>query len=117
MKENREFERIRTAHYLRVYDNADDKYLGHVYDISASGMRIIGEMKFEIGTKFHLKIRLPEEGILGDSIVILAEIRWSTLNETINLFESGFQFKETANVAVFAVKTLINDILQKPNEM
>jgi hypothetical protein len=117
MKENREFERIRTAHYLRVYNNSDDTYLGHVYDISANGMRIIGEKKFDVGASFHLKIRLPEGGILGDAIVIPAEIRWCTLNETIKLHETGFQFKQTAGMAVFAVKTLINDILRKPTEM
>jgi hypothetical protein len=116
MREKRVFERIRTAHYLRVYDNRDNSYIGHVYDISTSGLRLIGEKQLDAGRMYPIKIRLPEEGILGDAIIIEAENRWCTLNETIDLYESGFQFKESASLAIFAVKTLINDILHKPTE-
>lgn len=113
MEERRKFERIRASYYLRTYDNKTGDYIGQVSDISQQGMRILCDKPFIPGTAFQIKTLLPEDSMLGESIIVLAVNRWCTKNKENNVYECGFEFKEDAGVGFLSIKTLISDLTEE----
>ena len=109
-KERRNLERLKPYYYLRVYNFDSDEYIGSVSDISPRGMRIVSIVEYEKGKRNKFKLHLPEESILGSTIVIEGRCRWTKPGEEDKTFESGFEFVGQVASGIYAVQALIKDL-------
>jgi hypothetical protein len=108
--ERRIIDRLKLFYYLRVYDRGTLKFIGSVMDISAHGMKLLGETYFLPESKCALRILLPEGSLLGDALEIDAFCRWCTEDKADASYESGFEFSAKAESGVYVVKALIDDL-------
>jgi hypothetical protein len=113
-QERRNIDRLKLFYYLRVYDRKTKKSIGSVVDISAQGMKMVGDSYVLPDSLLSFTILLPEGSILGDSVEIDARCKWCNEDKSNSSFESGFEFAKKADSGVFVVKALIDD-LQKNN--
>ncbi|MBD3343808.1 MAG: hypothetical protein GF401_01945 [Chitinivibrionales bacterium] len=113
MKDQRAYERIRCSHYLKVYEQKSGKCIGSIFDISKRGIRVVHDHPLDDRKTIDLKIHLPEEGILGDSISIIAEKRWTKTRREDGAHETGFEIVGEINSGLYSVQTLVNDLKKK----
>ncbi len=111
--EKRSIERIRCYYYLKVYNKESKADVGSVIDISAKGMRLIGEDKFLSDTRYQFMVKLPKGYILGDSFDINAKVRWCHKKDMENIskeyYEAGFEFVDADHKGIVFMQTLLND--------
>lgn len=111
--EKRSIERIRCYYYLKVYNKESRADVGSVIDISTKGMRVIGEDKFLLDTRYQFLVKLPKGYILGDSFDIDAKVRWCHKKDIENIskeyYEAGFEFVDAESKGIVFMKTLLND--------
>ncbi len=111
--EKRSIERIRCYYYLKVYNKESKADVGSVIDISAKGMRLIGEDNFSSDTRYQFMVKLPKGYILGDSFDINAKVRWCHKKDMDTIskeyYEAGFEFVDADHKGIIFMRTLLND--------
>ena len=92
--EKRALERRHLLYYLRVWDTAEDKMIGHIADVSTDGLMLVGEQKIDLDKTFNLKVMLPNPSDDGEpeSIQFVAKSCWSSNDVNKLFYDTGFQF-------------------------
>lgn len=101
---------IRRRHlifYLRVWEPASNRLLGHVVDITSEGMMLISDQPIPTGEAYALEVRLPDtEGMLKP-LQFRAVCRWSDNDVNPAFYDSGFEFTEKTPEALDTIRQLI----------
>ena len=107
--EKRRIERRHLIYYLRVWDTAEDKLLGHLADVSTEGFMIVGETSVEVENEYALKMLLPS--VSGDSEPLKFKARscWSSNDVNRQFYDTGFQFTEISEQTVERIIDLIKE--------
>ena len=58
-QERRGIARRHLIYYLRTWDKASNRLLGHVVDINTNGFMLISEEPIAVGSEYQLEVRLP----------------------------------------------------------
>ncbi len=90
--DKRAHERKRTIYYFKVFDRETGKLAGHVVDISACGMMLVGEEPFEYGRVYALRMGLPFEINGSSDICFDATKVWSDSDVNDDYLDTGFYF-------------------------
>jgi hypothetical protein len=91
-EERRRTKRRHLVYYLKVFDVETDLLLGHLVDITSEGMMMVREEPIEPGRIFQLRLDLPKQILMKDTLTFSAECRWSQRDVNPDLHKSGFQF-------------------------
>jgi c-di-GMP-binding flagellar brake protein YcgR len=92
LEERRKIKRRHLVYYLKVFDVDTDLLLGHLVDITAEGMMMVREEPLEEGRVFQLRLELPQQVLMKDTLNFSAECRWCEKDVNPDLHKSGFQF-------------------------
>lgn len=75
-----------------VVDSETNEELGHICDLSLTGMMIIGEEAPDKDKRYKLTLNIPEED--GGPFDIIASCRWVKMGDLDDTLESGFLLEE-----------------------
>ncbi len=92
MWNKRKHERKNPTGTFRVYDRYNNRYIGILYNMSASGLMISSERPMSKEQIYHLRIDLPREFENRRKINLDAECRWCKRNEQDTGYNSGLEF-------------------------
>lgn len=96
-------------YYLRVFDRDTDRMIGQLVDITTRGMKLVSVHPVELGTRYSLRMLLPEEINRRKHLVFEVECMWCKRDVNPNYFTIGFEFLDIGSDDVEIVQTLIQD--------
>lgn len=109
MKQTRKLKRVHLIYYLLVFDYANEKLIGHIVDITTSGIKLMSRIPIEKDTIYHFKMILPE-GIeeASKEITFKARSIWCKEKMYSDFYGSGFIFEAIAEDDIAVIQRLIS---------
>ena len=101
--------------HLRVYDYGTNELIGHLFDVTSEGIRLISECPIAVDRDYHLKMDLPAEPDTTEPLLITAHSVWSKKDINPNFWDTGFQLLEVSNESRERIECLINEL--KTNQL
>ncbi|MBN2712075.1 MAG: PilZ domain-containing protein [Planctomycetes bacterium] len=98
------------VYYLEVYDSDTDTLLGHLADITVSGIKIIGEEPLNSDTVYNLRIVWKQSERIEEDIDIEAECLWCGKDVNPSLHASGLRFINPSPLIRRHIESIINQI-------
>ena len=83
--------------FTPVYNLQNGRLLGYLRDLTMKGAQVNGEKKLEVNATMTLSIQLPDDLPIVTATHLNIEARVARCieaPETVNSFETGFEFKE-----------------------
>ena len=106
-KDRREYERHSVAFYLRVINMENGCELGHLVDISVSGMKLVSNILVPVNTTFHVRLDIALGSDYQDEVQFETQCVWSQADDNPGQYESGFR-NTLPPEAMVGVQKLIN---------
>lgn len=105
--ERRALKRWHLIFYLRVFNQDTEELLGHIIDISESGMMLVSDAPIPVHQEFHVWIDVPEEVGPRQRIHLQAYSLWSRNDINPDFYDTGFRLTNTTSRAMYHIETLI----------
>jgi hypothetical protein len=96
-------------YYLRVFDRDTDQMVGQLVDITTRGMKLVSVHPVDQGTRYSLRMLLPEEIDRKKHMNFEVECMWCKRDVNPNYFTLGFEFLDISPEDVHIIKALIYD--------
>lgn len=117
-EERREQERLSLDFTLNVYqyqgdgdaENTKLKLLGHIVDISRSGVMLLSQEPVETQKSLELILEIGLPGEATQQLAATAVSRWHRKDPNPGWFNNGFQFVELSESAETAINRLITTL-------
>ena len=119
MQDKRNSERRETAslfaqikqqapNFFAVYDTEYNELIGHLADLSTTGMRVISKDALWLDQTFAIRIDLPREVRDRTEINAVARVIWSRPHPTNGLFDLGFHFETVSDDDTQTIRQLLS---------
>ena len=108
-REKRAIPRRHLVFYLRVFDGASGKILGHLADISEMGIMLVSEKKIKPERDFRMKIKLPKEVSGREELSFSATSCWCKQDSNPDFYLCGFQITGLKSDLGAQIRALIRD--------
>ncbi len=105
--EFREFKRRHLIYYLEVFDDESGELIGHLVDLTVSGLQLVSREEIATGRNVNLRMSLPEECCLGRQVVFQAECMWSGPDVNPEFYVAGFSVPELS----LEIRALFTDMI------
>ena len=105
--DRRAIKRRHLIFYLRVWEPASDRLLGHVVDITSEGLMLISDQRIPTGREYQLEVRLPDTEGAPKPLRFKAACRWSDNDVNPAFYDSGFEFLEKTPEAIDTIKQMV----------
>lgn len=92
MEDRRRQERERVGFHAEVTRAGSEEVVGHLCDISPSGIMLLGQSPFQVGQVLLLDIEAP--GAAGGPVRVRAIVRWSEPDLDGSLHAAGLELVE-----------------------
>jgi len=107
--EKRDVARRHLVFYLRIFDGMSSRVLGHLMDISPSGLMLLSDEPIAVDEEYRLRMRLPKEISDENEILFGAVSRWCRQDDNPDFYVTGFQIQEMDGNTKESVKHLITE--------
>ncbi|MDF1614218.1 PilZ domain-containing protein [Desulfurivibrio dismutans] len=94
--------------HLPVYDEESGELLGHLVDITSSGLRLVSSSPISVERLFILRMELPEDYFVPGEIQLKARSRWTRPDVNPELSTTGFTLEEMTEEAEKVVARLVS---------
>ena len=108
-KDKRSAERWHLVFYLRVFEGQSNRILGHLVDISATGLMLASDEAITVGKDYQLRMRLPKEFSGRVEILLEAKSLWCRKDENPDFHLAGFRIDGLAPDLAIHIKQLVDD--------
>jgi len=88
--ETRSLKRRHLVYYLEVYDDDANKLLGHLVDLTTSGLKLVSKQRIPTNRTYHLRMMLPEGYFSQKDIYFEAKSMWSSNDVNPDFYDTGF---------------------------
>ena len=105
--ERRAILRRHLIYYLRVWDAATNKQIGHIVDINIDGLMLISEKPIETGKVFELEIHWQNMEGQPEVIRFRATSRWSNNDINNAFYDTGFQLINPSDEILDPIRDMI----------
>lgn len=95
--------------YLRVFDGASSRIIGHLADISTGGIMLVSEKKIKIENEYQLRIKLPKEFSGREELIFTAISRWCQRDSNPDFYITGLEITGVGSEILDQIKGLIKD--------
>lgn len=103
-------ERVRLIYQLRIFETVTGWLVGHVVDITSTGILVVGERPVKAGREYELRMDLPRNVMSDGSLTLRAQCRWCRAEEVdADTFTMGFDITVIDAETRSIVETLIRD--------
>ena len=106
----RRYERYSTNFYLYVYEQCEGRFLGHVVDISMSGLRLLGSDLLCAGEMMLLRMDISLESGRHESCEFHARTVWYSEDEDSELYITGFEFLSLSEQGAEILQDIIAEL-------
>jgi c-di-GMP-binding flagellar brake protein YcgR len=107
MGNKRKRDRYKLLKYLKIYDQNTETFMGHLVDISNSGMLAVSEDPIPVEVDYDLWIK-----VLSEKVTLQARCVWCREDPEIESFNAGFHFLELTQETKMKIKTLVEALKQ-----
>ncbi len=107
--DKRKVQRWHLVFYLRVFDGISNRIVGHLVDISAKGMMLVGDAPIEKNQVLALRVRLPKEQDGRREILFEATCRWCRQDANPDFYIAGFRLTAMSPDLQEHLKQLVAD--------
>jgi len=91
MKEEiRSLKRRHLVYYLEVYDDDANELLGHLVDLTTSGLKLVSKQRIPTNRTYHLRMMLPAEYFSQKDLYFEAQSMWSSNDINPDFYDTGF---------------------------
>lgn len=109
--EKRQRRRWELVFYLRVFDQSSGSQLGHVVDISESGLMLLSETPIELNKDFDLILEMPvSDRNEREKVSLKARSLWKSSDANPDLYDTGFSLINPDKKSISAIRTLIDEL-------
>ena len=110
-REQRRAERWNLYCFLRIVEPGNaDELLGHLVDVSESGLRIMSMQPYSPGTECRFEVQIPQPSGCLKSIRLHTCCVWSRYDEGFGKYFSGFRFVNTDDATTTRIRDLIENM-------
>ncbi len=110
MIERRKDTRHNLILYLRVFDRDNDKLIGHVVDVSSTGMMMVSDDSFAPRDVRKLRIMLPYSVQSARHMDVDVECRWCGPDANDDFYDTGFRFLNSDAVMRETIDSVVQDV-------
>ncbi len=109
MAERRKLKRRHLIYYLRVFDRATGRLLGHLVDLTPDGMLLMSERPVRVGRTVGLRMVIPGAGAGDQTIEFDAVSKWTNKDVNPDFYDTGFALSGVSRKHLAQIETLIDD--------
>ena len=88
--ETRALKRRHLVYYLEVYDDDANQLLGHLVDLTTSGIKLVSKQRIPANRNFRLRMMLPEGYFAQKDLYFEAKSMWSANDINPDFYDTGF---------------------------
>ena len=107
--DRRRVKRRHLIYYLRVFDRASGRQVGHLVDLTSEGMMLMSERPIRVGRTLGLRMSLPRESGGEEAIEFDATSLWTSADVNPDFYDTGFRFEKISRHHLSRIETLIDD--------
>jgi hypothetical protein len=91
MDERRTRKRVYMMFYSRIRDRHSGDLIGHLVDLTSSGMLVVSETPVEVGQVLFMQMELPEDVSEKQFLKFDAQTAWCRRDVDPSFYDIGFQ--------------------------
>ena len=88
--ETRALKRRHLVYYLEVYDDETNELLGHLVDVTTSGLKLVSKQRIPTNRNYRLRMMLPEGYFSQKDLYFEAQSMWSSNDINPDFYDTGF---------------------------
>ena len=88
--ETRSLKRRHLVYYLEVYDDDANELLGHLVDLTTTGLKLVSKQRIPTNRTYHLRMMLPEGYFAQKDLYFEAQSMWSSNDINPDFYDTGF---------------------------
>jgi hypothetical protein len=109
MPERRKLKRRHLIYYLRIFDRATGRLLGHLVDLTPDGMMMMSERPVRVGRTVGLRMVIPGTAASDQTIEFDATSKWTSQDVNPDFYDTGFELSGITRKQLARIETLIDD--------
>ena len=108
--ETRSLKRRHLVYYLEVYDDDANELLGHLVDLTTSGLKLVSKQRIPTNRNYKLRMMLPEGYFSQKDLYFEAKSMWSSNDINPDFYDTGFAAPKLEPVAQNIILDLVSQI-------
>ena len=88
--ETRSLKRRHLVYYLEVYDDDANELLGHLADLTTTGLKLVRKQRIPTNRTYRLRMMLPEGYFSQKDLYFEAQSMWSSNDINPDFYDTGF---------------------------
>ena len=108
--ETRSLKRRHLVYYLEVYDDDANELLGHLVDLTTSGLKLVSKQRIPTNRNYKLRMMLPEGYFSQKDLYFEAKSMWSSNDINPDFYDTGFAAPKLEPAAQNLILDLVNQI-------
>ena len=96
--------------FLRVVKAENNETLGHLVDVTTEGMMLISEQSIPLHQVFNLRMDIPNEHDIPQTIALTAESLWTKKDVNPSFHDTGFRLINPSKRTISAITNLIEEL-------
>ena len=110
MEEQRRADRFQVSYFVRIFFDGINYVIGHIVDISATGMRILSDRPLVPDSDYLLYIDLKEFEDVGQDVAFNARCIWIRKDEDSGAYSSGMHLQNIGEKEQDIIDRLIESL-------
>lgn len=108
--DRRTIKRRHLIYYLRVHNGESGELMGHIVDISTSGIMLMSDGKVDSGLEFPMRANWRNMDQQEEQIKFRAESRWCKRDINPSFYLTGYRLMDVDPEAFSTIQELIRDL-------
>lgn len=108
--ETRALKRRHLVYYLEVYDDEANELLGHLVDLTTSGLKLVSKQRIPTKRTYKLRMMLPEGYFSQKDLYFEAQSMWSANDINPDFYDTGFAAPKLDPAAQNIIRDLVNQV-------
>lgn len=109
MEERRNLERKHLAFFTRIFDRKTGQLIGHLADLTADGMMVIGEKPLDIDEIYQLQMELSITHFGKEFLEFSSRSIWCRPDIDPDYFNTGFQHLDLSADDIHVIRLIIEE--------
>ncbi len=108
--ETRSLKRRHLIYYLEVYDDGANELLGHLVDLTTTGLKLVSKQRIPTNRTYRLRMMLPEGYFSQKDLYFEAQSMWSSNDINPDFYDTGFSAPKMDPTAQNIILDLVSQI-------
>ncbi|MBA3003339.1 MAG: PilZ domain-containing protein [Desulfurivibrio sp.] len=108
--ETRTLKRRHLVYYLEVYDDEANELLGHLVDLTTSGLKLVSKQRIPTNRNYKLRMMLPEGYFSQKDLYFEAQSMWSANDINPDFYDTGFAAPKIDPAAQNIIRDLVSQV-------